>query len=164
MNIPKLLPLYLVFCVALPGFGQVTEYAEPMPDGNVLLSPRALDALRMNLNQLEQNFEKQRRLSMSLESELDTAQSSLTELRSTLSEQERLTASLRIQWTLIAERLQISDESYAWAMEDATRMEAELTRERAAMRSLDRSASFWRTLAIVLGVAAIGAGVAAVVW
>jgi hypothetical protein len=164
MNIPKLLSLYLVFCAALPGFGQATEYAEPMPDGSVILSPQALDALKVNLNLLEQNFEKQRRLLTSLGSELDTAQSSLMELRATLGEQERLTASLRIQWTLIAERLQTSDESYAWAMEDLTTIEAELTRERATTQRLNRSAQFWRTVAIIAGVLALGAGVAAVVW
>ena len=81
-----------------------------------------------------------------------------------LDEQERLTVSLRIQWTLIAERLSESDQSLSWAMEDAVLMEAELTRERANSTRLDRSARVWRTAAIVAGVIALGAGVAAVVW
>jgi hypothetical protein len=49
-------------------------------------------------------------------------------------------------------------------MEDAATLETELARERANSARLDRSARVWRTAAIVAGVLALGAGVAAAVW
>jgi uncharacterized protein HemX len=160
----SLLLLVWALCASLSVFSQATERAEHLPDGSVLLSPQTFNALEQNLNLLEQNFERQKHLSTSLGSELNTAQSSLTELRAMLNEQERLTASLRIQWTLIAERLSESDQSLAWVMEDAALMEAELTRERATVQRLDRSARVWRIVAIVAGILALGAGTAAVLW
>ena len=160
----SLLLLVWALCAPLSVFSQATERAEHLPDGSIILSPQAFNALEQNLNLLEQNFERQKHLSTSLGSELETAQSSLMELRAMLSEQEHLTASLRIQWTLIAERLSESDQSLSWAMEDATWMEAELELERATVQRLDRSARVWRIVAIVAGVLALGAGTAAVVW
>jgi anti-sigma-K factor RskA len=43
-------------------------------------------------------------------------------------------------------------------------MEEDLARERSNNTRLDRSARVWRTVAIVAGVLALSAGVAAVVW
>jgi hypothetical protein len=49
-------------------------------------------------------------------------------------------------------------------MEDAQMLEASLARERANSARLDCGVHVWRTVAIVAGVLALGAGVAAVVW
>jgi hypothetical protein len=156
--------LFLAFCAAQSVFSQATERVEPLPDGSVLLSPQALSAIDETLTRLESNLTRQRELSTDLTSELSAAELSLTTLKGLYNEQGLLVSSLRIQWNLIATRLQDSDESYAWIQQDAIAMEAELTTARAAVQCLDRSARVWRTLAIVAGCLAVGAGVAAVVW
>jgi anti-sigma-K factor RskA len=60
--------------------------------------------------------------------------------------------------------LQDSDESYAWIQQDMMAMEGELATARSNNARLDKSARVWRTVAIVAGCLAVGAGVAAVVW
>jgi chromosome segregation ATPase len=187
-----LLSLFLELCVALSVFSQVTERVEYLQDGSVILSPQALSTINNNLTLLESNSERQEKLltslnselqraelsltmlrslyneqstlAGSLESELNQAISSLTTLKSLYNEQGLLVESLKIQWNLIGERLEISDQSLAWAMEDAELMKAELTTARAATQRLDRSARVWRTVAIALGAAAVGGIVAAIVW
>jgi anti-sigma-K factor RskA len=88
----------------------------------------------------------------------------LTTLKGLYNEQGLLVGSLSIWADQLGERLSASDQSLAWALEDAALMEEELTRERSNSARLDRSARIWRTVAIVAGVLAVGAGVAAVVW
>jgi hypothetical protein len=154
----------LVFCVVLRCFGQVTQRAESLPDGSVLLSPQALSDIDTSLSLLETNLAKQQRLLASLSGELSVAELSLTTLRGLYNEQGLLVMSLRVWAEQLGERLSESDQSLAWAMEDAIALETELARERESSARLNRSAQFWRTAAIVAGVLAVGAGVAAVVW
>jgi chromosome segregation ATPase len=137
---------------------------EPAPDGSVLLSPRALSDINMNLSLLESNLGKQRQLLTSLNNELSVAALSLTTLKGLYNEQSLLVMSLRVWTEQLGERLSASEHSLAWAMEDAATLETELERERANNTRLDRSAHFWRTVAIVAGVLVLGAGVAAVAW
>jgi chromosome segregation ATPase len=118
----------------------------------------------MNLSLLESNLGKQRQLLTSLNNELNTAAFSLTTLKGLYNEQSVLVMSLRVWTEQLGERLSESEHSLAWAMEDATLLETELSRERANSARLDRSVRVWRTVAIVAGVLALGAGVAAVVW
>jgi chromosome segregation ATPase len=193
MQVLKLLLLsFWVCCAGRPVFGQDTERVEYLPDGSMTLSPQVLTAINNNLTLLESNSMRQEELLTSLNSELNQAALSLTMLkglyneqgnlvenlnselnqatsslmtfRGLYSEQEKLVEKLKIQWNLIGERLEISDQSLAWAMEDAELMEAELAQERLANQRLDRSTRVWRTVAIMLGVAAIGGVVAVVVW
>ena len=109
------------------GFGQVTQQAESLPDGSVLLSPQALSDIDETFSLLEGNLEKQQRLLVSLGSELSVAESSLTTLKGLYSEQGLLVGSLSIWADQLGERLSASDQSLAWAMEDAMLMEEELT-------------------------------------
>jgi anti-sigma-K factor RskA len=95
---------------------------------------------------------------------LSEAAFSLTTLKGLYNEQSVLVMSLRVWTEQLGERLSESEHSLAWAMEDAATLETELTRERANSARLDQSARLWRTVAIVAGVLALGAGVAAVVW
>jgi hypothetical protein len=157
----------LLLCVcfaALPVSGQATQRAESLPDGSVLLSPQALSSIDASLSLLEDNLGKQRRLLASLSNELNTAESSLTTLRGLYNEQSVLVMSLKVWADQLGERLSASDQFLAWAIEDATILEGSLAVERANNTRLDRSARFWRTVAVVAGVLAVGAGVAAVVW
>jgi chromosome segregation ATPase len=184
--------LWLVCCVVWPVSGQDTEHVELLPDGSVILSPQALNDIDSNLTLLESNSMRQEKLLMNLNSELNQATLSLTKLDGLYNEQRQLAGSLnselsqatsslmtfrvlyneqaslveklKIQWNLIGERLELSDQSLAWAMEDAALMEGELATARAANQRLDRSARVWRVVAIVAGCLAVGAGVAAVVW
>jgi chromosome segregation ATPase len=193
MRVQKLLLLlFWVFCVVLSVFGQDTKRVELLPDGSMLISSQALSDINSNLTLLESNSKNQEKLLTNLNSELNQATlsltmlkelyseqgesvgglmnelsqatSSLTIFRGLYSEQGKLVESLKLQWNLIGERLEISDQSLAWAMEDAETLEAELTTMQVANRRLDRSARVWRTVATVLGVAAIGGVIAAVVW
>ena len=123
-----------------------------------------MNELNRNLNQLETNYLKQKELLANLNQELLTANYSLTELEKIYGEQAILVEKLRIWTDQLGERLSASDQSLAWAMEDAALMEAELMRERADNTRRSRSARVWRTVAIVAGVLALGAGVVAVVW
>jgi chromosome segregation ATPase len=187
-----LLLLSLALYAVSPVLSQATERAELLPDGSVLLSPQTLRDIDATLTTLETNLTRQRELSTSLIGELNQAELSLTTLRGLYSEQSilagnltselsqassslmtlkglyneqsQLVSSLQIQWSLIAERLQDSDESYAWIQQDMMEMEVELTAERANSARLDRSSRVWRRVAIVLGAAAVGGIVAAVVW
>jgi chromosome segregation ATPase len=187
-----LLLLSLVLYAVSPVLSQATERAELLPDGSVLLSPQTLRGIDATLTTLETNLTRQRELSTSLTGELRQAELSLTTLRSLYSEQSILAGSLagelsraasslttltslyneqgllvlslQTQWSLIAERLQDSDESYAWIQQDMMEMEGELTAERKNSARLDKSARVWRKAAIVLGCLAIGGIVAAVVW
>jgi hypothetical protein len=159
-----LLWLLLLCFAALPVFGQAARRVESLPDGSVLLSPQALSGIDTSLRLLESNLEKQQRLLMSLSGELSAAESSLTTLKGLYSEQSVLVLSLRLWADQLGERLSASDQSLVWAMEDAQLLETELARERANSARLDRSVRVWQTLAIVAGVLALGAGIAALVW
>ena len=155
--------LLLLFCFSLvfaPGI-LCEEYTEIK---SITISGQAMNELNQSLNQLETNYLRQKELLASLNQELLTANYSLTELQKIYGEQLILVEHLRIWTNQLGERLSESDQSLAWAMEDAALMEEELTRERADNTRLDRSARVWRTVAIVAGVLALGAGVAAVVW
>jgi hypothetical protein len=164
MKIRLLLSLLWLHFAVWPGFGQATQRAESLPDGSVLLSPQALSDIDETLSLLESNLMKQQYLLMSLTGELSAAESSLTTLKGLYNEQGLLVGSLSIWADQLGERLSASDQSLAWAMEDAALMEEELMRERSNSAHLSRSARIWRTVAIVAGVLALGAGVAAVVW
>jgi hypothetical protein len=129
-----------------------------MPDGSVILSPRALNDIDENLSLLESNLEKQQSLLTSLSGELNLAESSLTTLKVLYSEQGLLVMSLRVWADQLGECLSASDQSLAWAIEDAMLMEVELSQTRTLNTRLDRSTRVWRTVAIVAGVLAIGAG------
>jgi chromosome segregation ATPase len=133
-------------------------------DGSVTLSPQALSDINENLSLLESNLAKQQRLLTSLNNELSEAAFSLTTLKGLYNEQSVLVMSLRVWTEQLGERLSVSEHSLDWAMEDAATLETELERERVNSARLDRSVRVWRTVAIVAGVLALGAGVAAAVW
>jgi hypothetical protein len=159
--------LWLVCFVSALALPQATQRVESFPDGSVILTPAQLFSINNSLTMLERNFETQKKLSDSLRLELETTGASLETLKNLSIEQAGLINNLRLQWTLVSERLQESDQSWVWAMEDLTTMEASLAREQANSARLDRNARFWRTVAIVAGVLAIGTGVAAgmaIVW
>jgi chromosome segregation ATPase len=155
--------LLLLFCFSFV-FAPGILCEERVNTESITLSQQAMNELNRSLNQLETNYLKQKELLTSLNQELLTANYSLTELQKIYGEQVILVQKLRIWTDQLGERLSESDQSLAWAMEDAALMEEELTRERSNSARLDRSARVWRTVAIVAGVLALGAGVAAVVW
>jgi chromosome segregation ATPase len=156
--------LLLFFRVALPALSLEKEKRGLLDYGSVILSPQALNDIDKTLSQLETNSTRQRELSTSLTGELRQAELSLTTLRTLYNEQSALTMSLRNWTNQMGERLSESDQSLVWAMEDAELLESELAQERTKSARLDRSARVWRTVAIVLGAAAIGGVIAAVVW
>jgi hypothetical protein len=115
------------------------------------------------LTALEKNFETQKNLSAGLSLELEAASASLERLKNLSIEQSVLINNLKLQWTLVSERLQESDQSWAWTMEDLITMEMELAGERANSARLERDVSFWRTADLIGGVIALAAAVAVVV-
>jgi hypothetical protein len=119
-----------------------------------------LSGIDTNLQLLESNLAKQQRLLMSL----SVAESSLTTLKGLYSEQSVLVMSLMLWAAQPGERLSVSDQSLAWATEDVALLEASLARERANSARLGCNARVWRTAALVVGVLALSAGVAALVW
>jgi hypothetical protein len=160
-----LLPLLcLLFYAVSPVFGQDTQRAQGLPDGSVIVTPAQLLSINNSLTALEKNFETQKNLSGSLSLELETANTSLETLKNLSIEQSGLINNLKLQWTLVSERLQESDQSWVWMTEDLAGMETELARERANSARLERSARTWRTLFVIAGCLAAGAGIAAVVW
>jgi chromosome segregation ATPase len=126
-------------------------------DGSVTYSPETLTLL-------EQNWQKQSVQLTRLGTELLEANSSLTELRTISGEQRALLLTWQTQWNLIADRLSDSDQYLAWAMEDVEVLETVLAQTQTRNTRLETSTRFWRTVAIVVGCLAVGAGVAAVVW
>jgi hypothetical protein len=151
-----ILPLCLLcFVFAQPVLSEDISPAEQLPDGSVILSPQALNSIDNNLTLLETNLTRQRQLSLTLTSELSAAETSLTMLKGLYNEQAALIGSLRIQWTLIAERLQESDQSLAWTMEEAAELETAYGRLEWKNRAL--------TWALVIAGALAGGGIAAAI-
>jgi chromosome segregation ATPase len=146
--------LWLVCFAALPVSGQVTKRAELPPDRSATLSPDQLSSINNSLTTLEHNFAAQKKLSDGLKSELEATSGSLEMLKTLSIEQALLIGSLRLQWTLVSERLQESDESWVWIQQDIKEMEADLTREIANNARLEKKFSLWKGAAITLSVGA----------
>jgi hypothetical protein len=83
-----------------------------------------LSGIDTNLRLLESNLVRQQQLLTSLSGELSAAESSLTTLKGLYSEQPVLVTSLRGWAEQPGERLSVSEQSLAWVMEDAVRLEA----------------------------------------
>jgi hypothetical protein len=158
----------LCFCLCwlwFPSFAfALDDVPQQAPDGGVILSPESLSELDRNLTLLEENSKQQELLLSGLRLELGTANDLLTTLEGQLETQIGLVGNLKLQWNLISERLQTSDQSWAWIQEDLMAIErksAAMEQENSRLKKTNRA--LWWAVSIV-GALAVGGVAAAIVF